>query len=94
MDMEIQKSTNPKKKLMAIFNTSSGKKKVVHFGAAGYEDYTTHKDKKRRERYYLRHAKDLESGDPTKAGFLSYFILWGPYTSIKKNIAWYKHNFL
>ena len=30
----------------------------VYFGASGYEDYTTHKDIKRREAYRLRHEKN------------------------------------
>ncbi len=30
----------------------------VYFGASGYEDYTTHKDIKRREAYRQRHEKN------------------------------------
>ena len=29
--------------------------KTVHFGAIGYEDYTTHKDEKRKASYLARH---------------------------------------
>lgn len=29
---------------------------TVQFGARGYDDYTTHKDKKRRRRYLVRHG--------------------------------------
>ena len=47
----IKKSTNPEKKLMAIFtNKNKSKKKTVHFGANGMSDYTIHKDKDRMER--------------------------------------------
>ena len=63
------------------------------FGHADYRDYTQHHDKERRERYRLRHAKDLETNDPTRAGFLSYYILWGTHTSIEKNLAEYKRKF-
>jgi Family of unknown function (DUF5754) len=47
----IRKSRRKDKKLEAVFE--DGKK--VSFGAAGYEDYTTHKDKKRKENYLSRH---------------------------------------
>lgn len=63
------------------------------FGAAGYQDYTQHHDKERRERYLTRHRKDLDTRDPTRAGFLSYYILWGPSTSLEANIRLYKKQF-
>ena len=44
IDIVIQKSHNPKKKYDAIINGT----KTVSFGAAGYEDYTTHKAEKRK----------------------------------------------
>eukprot|EP00965_Chrysotila_dentata_P039509 1313304-Pleurochrysis_carterae.AAC.1 len=44
-----------------------GSKKRTRFGARGYEDYTMHHDKDRRERYWSRHIKDLSTGDPTRA---------------------------
>ena len=33
--------------------------KWIHFGAMGYEDYTKHKDQKRRERY-LNRAENIK----------------------------------
>ena len=39
MKVEIKKSTNSKKKLMAIFYEGDKKIKTVHFGASGYTDY-------------------------------------------------------
>jgi hypothetical protein len=63
------------------------------FGAAGYEDYTQHHDKDRRANYLKRHAPDLETGDVTRAGYLSYYILWGPSTSMTSNIRSYKKRF-
>jgi hypothetical protein len=66
--------TSPKadKKLMATFS-HDGREKHVHFGAKGMDDYTLTHDKDHRERYRGRHAKDLK-GDPTTAGYLSYYI--------------------
>jgi hypothetical protein len=67
--------------------------KHTDFGAAGMSDYTQHHDKERRERYRARHRKDLETSDPTRAGFLSWFLLWGDSTSLSTNIADYRRRF-
>jgi hypothetical protein len=89
----ITDSDKPDKKLKATFLQDNGRTKTTHFGAKGMQDYTIAKDKEQRERYRTRHKKDLETGDPTKAGFLSYYILWGDSTSRATNIAAYKKNF-
>jgi hypothetical protein len=88
----IKKSTKPDKKLMAVFDID-GKKKTTHFGSKGMDDYTKTKDKEQRKRYRQRHAKDLNTDDPTMAGYLSYYILWGISTSLDKNISDYKKRF-
>jgi hypothetical protein len=93
--ISISESSKPDKKLQAIFlNQETGRNKTVHFGAKGMDDYTITHDKEQRERYRTRHKKDLETGDPTRAGFLSYEVLWGNSTSRATNIASYKkrHN--
>lgn len=91
--MVIKKSTNPKKKLMAVFTKDNGRTKTTHFGQAGAPDYTITKDKEQRTRYRSRHRKDLNTKDYTRAGFLSYYILWGNSTSRKENISAYKRKF-
>ena len=88
----IKPSTSPSKKFMATFKTDTGTK-TVHFGAAGMDDYTLTHDKEQRAHYRTRHQKDLKTDDPTRAGFLSYYILWGNSTSMKRNIAAYKKRF-
>jgi hypothetical protein len=89
--ISISESTKPDKKLQAIFEDEKTKRKrTVHFGSAGMDDYTLTKNKEQRERYRERHKKDLETGDPTRAGFLSYEILWGDSTSRATNITAYK----
>lgn len=91
----ITDSSKADKKLQATFlNQETGRTKTVHFGSKGMDDYTLTHDKEQRERYRTRHKKDLETGDPTRAGFLSYEILWGNSTSRSANIASYKrkHN--
>ena len=90
--ISISDSPKPDKKLMAIFD-NDGRKKTVHFGAKGMDDYTITHDKEQRARYRTRHKKDLKTEDPTKAGYLSYHILWGDSTSRTTNIANYKKKF-
>ena len=91
--LSVKPSTKADKKLMATFENDNGRTKTTHFGAAGMDDYTITKDKEQRERYRTRHKKDLETNDPTKAGFLSYYILWGDSTSKAANISAYKKRF-
>jgi hypothetical protein len=68
------------------------KEKIVSFGAAGYQDYTQHKDKQRRELCRARHKSD-NLNDPTSPGSLSMYILWGDSTSIKQNIKLFRERF-
>ena len=89
----ISKSTKAGKKLMAKFTADTGRVKTVHFGSAGMDDYTKTKDKEQRKRYRQRHKKDLLTKDPTRAGYLSYYILWGPSTNLKENITSYKKRY-
>jgi hypothetical protein len=91
--LKVVKSTKAGKKWMAVFKMDSGREKTTHFGAAGMDDYTLSKDKEQRARYRKRHAKDLKTNDPTRPGYLSYFLLWGDSTSLRKNIADYKKRF-
>ena len=90
--LQIFFSNNPKKKYKALFTKDDGKTKTVHFGASGYDDYTTHHDKDRRRLYRQRHEKDLK-GNPITAGYLSYYILWGNSTDIQTNIRSFKNIF-
>lgn len=90
-----------KHKYVAIFDIN-GKVKKVPFGAAGYRDFTLFKGNRpevieeaewTREKYRKRHLKDLETHDPTKAGFLSYYILWGESRNVYENVRQYKRMF-
>jgi len=78
---------------MAVFETDSGRTRTTHFGSKGMDDYTLTKDKEQRKRYRERHKKDLDTNDPTRAGYLSYYILWGDSTSRSENIKDYKKRF-
>tara|TARA_Y100001938_G_scaffold148964_1_gene234267 strand:+ start:632 stop:928 length:297 start_codon:yes stop_codon:yes gene_type:complete len=93
MFVEIKKSTNPKKKLMAIFYDDNKKKvKTIHFGSAGMSDFTIHKDKERKERYLTRHKKRENWSIPMTAGSLSRWILWDK-PDLQKSINSYMKRF-
>ena len=62
------------------------------FGAAGYSDYTIHKDAARRARYRMRHARD-RLDDPRSPGALSWYVLWGDSTSLRANMRAFKARF-
>ena len=74
----LVKATNGKKYIADIHDSSDKHLKKVSFGAAGYEDYTTHKDKERMNRYNARHkAKENWTASGIKtAGFWSKWLLW------------------
>ena len=90
--ISITESPKTDKKFVAVFE-NEGRKKSVHFGAAGMQDYTITHDKEQRARYRARHAKDLKTQDPTRAGYLSYHILWGDSISLETNIRNYRKRF-
>jgi len=89
----VSNSNKKDKKLKAVFTYDDGKTITTHFGAKGMSDYTIHKDKERRARYRKRHKKDLNTGDYTRAGYLSYYILWGDKTNLRDAIKDYKRRF-
>ena len=91
--LKLEKSPKPEKKWRAIFELDNGRLKHTDFGDSSMEDYTQHKDKQRRENYRSRHQKDLRTKDPTRAGYLSYYILWGPFTSVRSNLDFYRRKF-
>jgi len=72
-------------KFVAIFNNGTKTK----FGAKGYQDFTMHKNIQRRQRYIQRHWRDLSTNDPTRAGYLSMFILWNK-PSLQKSLQDYR----
>ena len=101
--VEIKKSTNPKKKYMAIFinENKDGKKskKTIHFGSSANKDYTIYykdegkkKANERKELYLNRHRKREDWTNPQTAGTLSKEILWNKPT-VKASISDYVKKF-
>ena len=74
-DVNIQLSNKPAKKYM-ILNPNTNK--WVYFGQIGFEDYTKHKDEKRRENYLKRTAniRGNWKDNPYSSNMLSRKILW------------------
>jgi hypothetical protein len=87
--VSIKKSKQSGKKLTATFETGNGRKKVIHFGAAGMSDFTKHHDPERKKRYIKRHLKDLRTNNPARAGYLSMFVLWNKST-VARGISDYR----
>lgn len=66
-------STRKDKKYM--IKSPYTKDKWVHFGNLNYEDYTKHKDKKRREAFRNRNKRWANMPTYTPA-FMAYHLLW------------------
>ena len=77
MQIRVQKSMRRDKKLMAIIDQHQ-----IHFGAVGYEDFTTHKDAARKAQYLARHrpTEVWTLAGIKSAGFWSRWLLWGEPT--------------
>lgn len=96
--ISITKSPRAGKKYRATFEhdghgTTTGKTTIVSdFGATGYMDATQGATPDRVRLYRARHKKDLDTNNPTRAGYLSYYILWsGP--NFDENVRKYKKMF-
>ncbi len=87
---KLTRSSNPEKKFKVVV-TKHGKKCTIHFGGAGYSDYTIHKDPKRKKRYLQRHRarENWSRSGICTAGFWSRWLLWGETTisASKREIA-------
>ena len=68
---DVYLSTRKNKKYM-IQNPDG---KWIHFGAYTYEDFTKHKDDKRRENFRKRNAK-WANAPKWSAAWLAYNLLW------------------
>jgi hypothetical protein len=86
---KLEQANDGKHKWIAHFKDG----RMTRFGAVGMDDYTITKDEEQRKRYRARHKKDLDTNDPYRAGYLSYYILWGDSTSIKENVKEYNKRF-
>ena len=86
--LSVTKSDRAGKKFVAKFDDGT----QTHFGAAGYEDFTTHGDEARKKRYLDRHRANENWNDYKSAGSLSRWILWNK-KSLRESIQDYKQRF-
>jgi hypothetical protein len=91
MIIYLSRSSNPRKKYMVKVGN-----RTIHFGSKipFYEDYTTHKDPLRKQRYINRHSANedwTKSGIQT-AGFWSRWLLWSEPT-LKESIKSIENKF-
>jgi hypothetical protein len=77
MEVVLKKSKQKNKKYAVVMDG-----KTVNFGAEGYEDFTTHGDEKRKDRYDKRHKtnEDWSKSGIETAGFWAKHILWNKRT--------------
>ena len=95
--LDVKPSTAKGKKYTATFcmckDVPKCKGKKVHFGAAGSQTYLDHHDKAKRAAYLKRHKVNENWNNPTSAGALSRWLLWGDSTSLMMNINDFKERF-
>lgn len=97
--LTVTKSDKKEKRFKAVFTFDDGKGRkkttTTHFGLKNPKrgTYIDHKDKEQRKAFRARHKKDLKTGDYKRAGFLSYYILWGDKTNLTDAVKDYKKRF-
>lgn len=70
------------KKYTVVVVDDQGRRRTIHFGAAGMSDFTKHRDPARKRAYVRRHARRenwTRSGLRT-AGFWARWVLWSKPT--------------
>jgi hypothetical protein len=94
--ISIKPATDSKHKYTALFTDP---KKTTHFGQAGANDYLIYSKQsktiadEKRKLYLARHEKRENWNDPTTAGSLSRYLLWGQSSNLKQNIMDFKNRF-
>jgi hypothetical protein len=81
--VELIKANDKKHKWeVKLYNTETKKMNTVKFGAYGMEDYTMHKDKKRKQLYIQRHKanEDWTKDGINTAGWWAFHLLWSKPT--------------
>lgn len=86
--MKLSRANDGIHKWTATFSNG----KTTKFGSYTANDFTLTNDVQARTRYRERHRKDLDTKDPRRAGYLSYYILWNLPT-IELSLADYKKRF-
>lgn len=76
------KSDKPNKKYMVIYKSPyTNRKRVIHFGASGYDDYLQSNSDLKKKAYIARHSVNENIYDYYRPSFWALNILWN-----KRNI--------
>jgi len=93
VSVKFTKAPHPNKKWTATFYDADKRRvKTTHFGAAGYSDYTKHRDAARKQRYLIRHRRNESWQKFWSPGALSRYVLWNKPT-LQDSIRDYKKRF-
>lgn len=79
-ELRLSKAEYPKRFKVCYKTKVNRKPKCVKFGDRRYENYTTHKDEGRKERYIKRHKGRENWRDISSAGFWAKHVLWNKKT--------------
>ena len=90
--LSVTTSNAKNKRLTAKFKVGS-KTQSVSFGLKGGKTYVDGRTFAEKEQYLARHKPNENWADPTTPGSLSRYILWGPHTSLNKNVKAFKSKF-
>lgn len=95
---EFGASSKTNKRFRAVFQTSEGRTRTTHFGQRNTDGsfpqtFLDGASPAKRKAFLARHKSDLQTKDPLRAGFLSYFIVWGPSRKVETNLKAYLKRF-
>lgn len=90
--LSVTTSNAKNKRLTAKFKVGS-KTQSVSFGLKNGKTYVDGRTFAEKEQYLARHKPTENWADPTTAGSLSRYILWGRHRSIEKNVKAFKSRF-
>jgi hypothetical protein len=76
---KISRSDRKTKRYKATIYQNDQKLKTIHFGSSDHQNYTMHKDPKRKALYLQRHVKD-PSNNPLQPSFYATNLLWNKPT--------------
>lgn len=74
----VTRADGTSKKYVVVICHTDGTRKTLRFGDASMEDYTQHRDERRKARFMARFAKAiaLYKDDHMRPMFYSYHLLW------------------
>lgn len=76
--ISLSRATSSKHKYTATIKDPQNRLHHIHFGARGYDDFTTTNDEQRKKSYLARHGvtENWTSSGILTAGFWSRWVLW------------------